>query len=95
MKKNEKAEYKSIMLALDFDDEFEATEYNDNDALNKRLLELAVSLSLSDFTTLHIVNAYEAPQSGFISLWVDDAEKVEKVLKPPQNPQLKCPLRPI
>jgi len=78
MKKNEKPEYKNIMVAIDFDDESETNKYNDE--LNQKLLDLSVSLSLSDFTTLHVVNAYDVPQAGFISLWVDRPEKVKKEL---------------
>lgn len=80
MKRNEQPEYKNIMVAIDFDDEQETDNKTDNMALNKTLLELSISLSLSDFTTLHVVNAYDVPQAGFISLWVDQPEAVEKEL---------------
>jgi nucleotide-binding universal stress UspA family protein len=80
MKKDEKPEYKNIMVAIDFDDELEVDKNTDNAALNKVLLELSLSLSLSNFTTLHVVNAYDVPQAGFVSLWVDQPEAVEKEL---------------
>lgn len=80
MKKNERPEYKHIVAAVDFDDELEITEYSYNDELNQKILELSVSLSFSDFTTLHVVNAYDVPLAGFIRLWVDQPEKVERDL---------------
>lgn len=80
MKKNEKPEYKHIMAAVDFDDELEISEYSYNDELNQKILEQSVSLSFSDFTTLHVVNAYDVPLAGFIKLSVDQPEKVEREL---------------
>lgn len=80
MKKNEKPEYKHIVAAIDFDDELEINEYSYNDELNQKILELSISLSFSDFTTLHVVNAYDVPLAGFIRLWVDQPEKVEREL---------------
>lgn len=80
MKKNEKPEYKHIVAAIDFDDDLEISEYSHNDELNQKILDMSISLSLSDFTTLHVVNTYDVPQAGFVSLWVDQPEKVEREL---------------
>ena len=80
IKGDEKSDYQTIMVAIDFDDDLEPQEDDINNELNKTLLELSTSLSLSDFTTLHIVNAYHSPQAGYISLWVDEPDKVEQQL---------------
>ena len=80
MKKNEKSAYKNIMVAIDFDDDFDKHEYSYNDELNQKLLQCAISLSLSDFTTLHLVNVFDVPHSGYISLWADQPDKIEKEL---------------
>ncbi|GAA6183367.1 MULTISPECIES: universal stress protein [Alteromonadaceae] len=77
MKKDEQAEYKHVMAAVDFDSEDDETC---NDELNDMIIELAGSISLSEFATLHVVNAYDVPDAGFISLWVEQPEKVEREL---------------
>lgn len=77
MKKDEKPDYNHIMAAVDFDTD------NDkacNEALNKMIIDLASSLSLSDFASLHVVNAYDVPEAGFLRLWVEQPDKVEKEL---------------
>ncbi|MEP4889804.1 MAG: universal stress protein [Aliiglaciecola sp.] len=77
MKKDELSEYKHVMAAIDFDVE---DDESCNEELNDTIIDLASSLSLSEFATLHIVNAYEVPDAGFISLWVEQPEKVEREL---------------
>jgi len=85
MKKNEKAKYQHIIAAVDFDDDefneqFESSSRIINFKLNQRILELSSLLALSEMATLHVVNAYDVPHAGFISLWVEQADKVEKEL---------------
>jgi universal stress protein E len=80
MKKNEKPKYKQIIAAVDFDDEFETSDRKTNYELNKTILELSSLLALSEMATLHVVNAYDVPHAGFIGLWVEQPEKVEKEL---------------
>lgn len=77
MKKDEKPDYDSIMAAVDFD-----TDGNDsvNDELSETIMNLASSVALLYSASLHVVNAYDVPDAGFISLWVDDPEKVEREL---------------
>jgi len=77
MKKNEKPDYDHIMAAVDFE-----TGYGDssNEELNTMIIDLASSLSLSDFASLHVVNVYDVPEAGFISLWVEQPDKVEREL---------------
>lgn len=77
MKKDEKADYEHIMAAVDFDT---ADEDTGNDELNPVILDLASSLALADFTSLDVVNVYDVPEAGFISLWVDQPDKVEREL---------------
>lgn len=77
MKKNEKPDYDHIMAAVDFDTE---DEDSSNDELNTMIMDLASSLSLSDFAALHVVNVYDVPNAGFISLWVEQPDKVEREL---------------
>jgi nucleotide-binding universal stress UspA family protein len=57
MKTPEKSDYSSIMAAVDF--ELSAPLASEHD-LNREILELAASLALSDFASLHIVHAWES-----------------------------------
>ncbi|MDX1599147.1 MAG: universal stress protein [Marinobacter sp.] len=77
MKKDEKADYKHIMAAVDFDT---GDEDSGNDELNSVIMDLASSLALADFTSLDVVNAYDVPEAGFVSLWTDQPDKVEREL---------------
>lgn len=77
MKKDEKPEYRDIMAAVDFDT---GEDQTGSSVLNQTILDLACSLSFSELATVHAVNVYDVPESGFISLWVDNAEKVEQEL---------------
>lgn len=77
MKKDEKADYEHIMAAVDFDT---GDEDLGNDELNSVIMDLASSLALADFTSLDVVNAYNVPEAGFISLWVEQPDKVEREL---------------
>lgn len=77
MKKDEKSDYRNIMAAVDFGT---GRDKANSDALNQSILDLACSLSLSDLARVHVVNVYDVPQSGFISLWVENPEKVEQEL---------------
>lgn len=77
MKKNEKPDYDNIMATVDFD-----TEDNDsnNDELNIMIMDLVSSLSLSDFAAMHVVNVYDVIHGEFISMWVEQPDKVEREL---------------
>lgn len=80
IKHNEGAELKNIIAAVDFDDELEIRKYSYNDELNQKILDMSASLSLSGFTTLHVVNTYDVPEAGFVAHWVDHPEKVKREL---------------
>jgi nucleotide-binding universal stress UspA family protein len=80
MKKNQKTKDKHIIAAIDFGDEFETDIRKVNYELNQTILELSSVLALSEMATLHVVNAYDVPHAGFIGLWVEQPDKVEKDL---------------
>lgn len=80
MKKKEKPKYQHIIVAVDFEDQSESDAESKAYALNKTLVELASTLALSEMATLHVVNAYDVLHAGFIGLWVEQPEKVEKEL---------------
>lgn len=70
-KPGEKSNYENIVAAIDFDasDSESVTQ-----TINQNILELASSLSLSDFAALHLVHAWDAPEAGFIELWADNPD---------------------
>lgn len=76
MHKDEKPDYNSIMAAVDFDTGDETC----NADLNEKIVDLAGSLSLAGLTSLYVVNAYDVPEVGFIRLWVEQPDDVEKEL---------------
>ncbi|MFN2355346.1 MAG: universal stress protein [Desulfopila sp.] len=57
MKPPVKSNYSSIMAAVDFNLLIPSPTEND---LNRKILELAASLALSDFASMHIAHAWEA-----------------------------------
>jgi universal stress protein E len=57
MKPPEKSNYSSILAAVDFD---LLVPLPSEHELNREILELAASLALSDFASMHIVHAWEA-----------------------------------
>ncbi len=52
--------YRRILTAVDVDEDHPATELAIRHKLNVKILELAVSLALSDFAELHVAHAWEA-----------------------------------
>jgi universal stress protein E len=48
------------------------------EVLNRRILELAGSLALSDFAELHLVHAWDAPAESLTRLWGDESSE-EKI----------------
>ena len=75
MKADQRVDYKNILVAVSFDGSDEVYS-----GLNKTLLKLASSLALIESASLHIVNVYDAPDAGFIGLWAEDPESIEKQL---------------
>lgn len=76
MKKDEKPDYDHIVAAVDFNND----HTDANEGLNRMILDLGSSLSLSELAKLYVVNAYDVPEAGFISLWVEQPDKIEKEL---------------
>lgn len=56
MKPAETLQYKRIVAAIDFESEQDTKQLS----LNRKILELACSLALSDFAELHVVHVWEA-----------------------------------
>lgn len=77
MKPDEKPDYKTVIAAVDFDGDGEKTC---NDELNRLIMELSSSLSIAESASLHLVNAYDVPEAGFVGLWVEQSEKFEREL---------------
>ncbi|PAV24570.1 nucleotide-binding universal stress UspA family protein [Tamilnaduibacter salinus] len=80
MRADEKTNYSNIMAAVDFDppDGGHVAESDaKNRSLNEQIVSLGASISLSDFAQLHIVHAWDAPETGFASMWTDDPEVAE------------------
>jgi nucleotide-binding universal stress UspA family protein len=61
IKSNALKPYRRIMAAVDVDDAYPPAELKSRQALNRQILEMAVSLTLSEFAELHIVHAWDAP----------------------------------
>lgn len=76
IKNNEHTSYKQIVASVDFDDDTETR----NGELNVPILDWASSLALTNFAALHVVNAYDVPEAGLISMWSEQPEKVERGL---------------
>lgn len=72
--------FSRLMAAVDFDEENLLDADSHHDELNRHILSLCASLSLSNASQLQVVNANEAEQSGFMSLWVDHPDAMEKDL---------------
>lgn len=77
MKNEKKDNYDQIIAAVDFDTTSVETCNNE---LNETIIALASSLALSGFASLHIVNAYDVPEAGYLSLWADQPEQLKEKL---------------
>lgn len=58
MRKQERDNYRTIAAAIDFDPQKPETAWQ---GINQKILELASSLALSEFASLHLLHAWEAP----------------------------------
>lgn len=52
--------YRRVLAAVDVGGAYPKAELESRDALNRKILEMAGSLALSDFASLHIVHVWEA-----------------------------------
>lgn len=66
---DEKSNYTRILAAVDFD--LDEKSDSVNQGLNKRILELASSLALSDFAELHFIHVWDAPNELLFHFWAD------------------------
>ena len=67
--------YRRILAAVNFDPWRPELE---NDALNRRILELSSALALADFAELHLVHSWEPLSEGMMRLW-SDPDDVAKI----------------
>lgn len=67
--------YRRILAAVDFDPWHPELE---NNALNRRILELSSTLALADFAELHLVHSWEPLSEDMMRLWsdLDDAAQI-------------------
>jgi nucleotide-binding universal stress UspA family protein len=70
-KPGDKPNYSCILAAVDVAQEESDIEHGD---LNRRILEIASSLALSDFAALHLVHAWDAPGEMTVRAWGDDPD---------------------
>lgn len=70
MRPDDSSNYQRILAAVDFDP---WEPENGEEMLNRRILELAGSLALSDFAELHLVHAWDAPAESLTRLWGDES----------------------
>ncbi|XKE46916.1 universal stress protein [Halomonas organivorans] len=75
MKPEEKPNYRRIVAAVDVDVH---RNVPGEQALNDGILDIASSLALSDFAELHLVHAWDAPEAGFVGLWANDPDRMER-----------------
>lgn len=70
-KDDERANYRSILAAVDPVQPGQPDQGGDGAPLHQRIIELASSLALSDFAGLHIVHAWDAIGDMTIRTWSD------------------------
>jgi universal stress protein E len=71
MAPRDKDNYRRILAAVDFDPWRPGP---DSDAINRKILELAISLALSDFADLHLVHSREPLSPDMMRLWSDESD---------------------
>lgn len=67
---DEKPNYRCILAAVDFDLDNESNTVEQG--LNQQIVDLASSLALSDFASLHFVHAWDAPAEMTARFWADN-----------------------
>ncbi|ENM3919553.1 universal stress protein [Vibrio cholerae] len=80
MKPNQVPKYRNVVAAIDLESDSLEPNQKDKQLLNQKILEIAASISLIDNANLHVINAYDVPQAGFIGLWVGESDKNEQQL---------------
>lgn len=69
------AGFRTVVAAIDFNPVFPD---DDEEALNRTILEVSSSIALSNSAALHVIHSWEAPLAGFASMWADDQEATEE-----------------
>lgn len=67
---DDKSNYGCILAAVDFN--LDNLSDTINQSLNQLILELASSLALSDFASLHLVHVWDAPAEMTVRSWADN-----------------------
>lgn len=67
---DEKSNYGCILAAVDFN--LDNTSNTAEQSLNQQILDLASSLALSDFASLHLVHVWDAPAEMTVRSWADN-----------------------
>ena len=67
---DDKSNYGCILAAVDFN--LDNLSDTTNQSLNQLILELASSLALSDFASLHLVHVWDAPAEMTVRSWADN-----------------------
>jgi universal stress protein E len=67
---DEKSNYGCILAAVDFN--LDSQSNTVEQSLNQQILDLASSLALSDFASLHLVHVWDAPAEMTVRSWADN-----------------------
>lgn len=70
---DEKSNYGCIVAAVDFN--LDNMSNTVEQRLNQQILELSSSLALSDFASLHLVHAWDAPAEVMVRSWADNPDE--------------------
>jgi nucleotide-binding universal stress UspA family protein len=68
IKAGDKPNYGCILAAVDFDPERPETI---DQGVTREVVELASTLAMSDFASLHLVHVWDAPEADFLGIWAD------------------------
>ena len=87
--------YRNILVAVDVDDSYSPEELSTKHQLNLQVLEMASSLSLSEFAELHILHTWQAigegmMRSGFIQMQDKKVDIYVEEVKQQRNQSLNA-----
>lgn len=76
---HDKDNYRRILAAVDFNP---WGQHDEDDSLNRSILDMASTLALSDFADLHLAHAWEPLSVDMMRLWSDegDADRIARDL---------------
>ena len=70
----ERSNYENIVAAVDFDPD---SHDENGQVLNREIVDLASSLAVSDFASLHLLHVWDAPEAGFVRVWAENPNAAE------------------